>query len=362
MFSKSLKTMIPAALALCLATLSLGASIEARDANTLERRHTGPYTWCGFQSEYEAGKVVGGGFDLVWKSHKYSVKPNGGLKSVTYEPPVVIGNSLKNGNFYLDGGNWQVALALHVADDGDIEGVAIAAMTVDNISPPNAPSFGFQCSSDTDQKNKVTIPAMMRLARSGRLLMACIAQAIAATRGAQVGGIARLTKRTDWLTNRHCTLAAALSNTPVVAHLDFELNWDPQQRKFFQIWVYTDNLGTVTPFLDTGKQVSNARTTNFRAKRKGHWLWDFSIIYYAEEGADDTSLYFSMAETTTSIYGGTVTTSPAAGYNFGGTCKDDVGNDIPIGLPAQKLDAGYLAMYTGNQMHLRYNKQLTCHN
>ncbi|GAA98606.1 hypothetical protein E5Q_05293 [Mixia osmundae IAM 14324] len=163
MFSRSLQPMIAAVIALCFATLTLGASnpvgtIHARDANTLERRHTGPYTWCGFQSEYEPGKVVAAGIDLVWQSGKYLVIPGQGLKSAIYEPPAMVGTTLENANFYLDAGTWDVELQLRVANNGDIQGVAIAYMTVNKVFPAKTPPFGFQCSSDSGQQNKVTIP------------------------------------------------------------------------------------------------------------------------------------------------------------------------------------------------------------
>ncbi|GAA98605.1 uncharacterized protein L969DRAFT_503373 [Mixia osmundae IAM 14324] len=159
MFSKSLKTMIPAALALCLATLSLGASIDARDANTLERRHTGPYTWCGLQTEYLPGKVLGLYFYLNWYTNKYVVSPGEGMTFANFEPAYMDHGSLNDANFVLkSANNYDVDLQAKVGSDGDIQGIALANLKIGDTTFSNVVSLGFQCSSDPQQQNKVTIP------------------------------------------------------------------------------------------------------------------------------------------------------------------------------------------------------------
>ncbi|GAA94448.1 uncharacterized protein L969DRAFT_20356 [Mixia osmundae IAM 14324] len=89
-------------LALTLASLCSAASIDtssmqARDANTVERRHVGSYTWCGVQIKYNVKKApLPFGFDLAWDpaSQNYKLTPTGDLHYAESFTPVLLSSGI----------------------------------------------------------------------------------------------------------------------------------------------------------------------------------------------------------------------------------------------------------------------------
>ncbi|GAA96598.1 hypothetical protein E5Q_03268 [Mixia osmundae IAM 14324] len=144
--------------------------IEARDANRLVRRHTGPYTWCGIQIKFPfVEDPLALQWPLIWnpKSGTYQVVAEGVIKSTEYDPPVIKnGQTIVNPNMKVSGqldnptkDTFEVLLQPIVAHDGNIEAAGLVQAKYNGIMPENVPGYGFQCSDDPNQRNKVTINA-----------------------------------------------------------------------------------------------------------------------------------------------------------------------------------------------------------
>ncbi|GAA98595.1 uncharacterized protein L969DRAFT_88418 [Mixia osmundae IAM 14324] len=69
------------------------------------------------------------------------------------------GFALRGGILHMNGTNFNLTLELQVASDGNILGVGISSLDIKGAPSPKSPGFGFQCSSDPTQQNKITIPA-----------------------------------------------------------------------------------------------------------------------------------------------------------------------------------------------------------
>ncbi|KEI39023.1 uncharacterized protein L969DRAFT_88419 [Mixia osmundae IAM 14324] len=159
MFSK---TIVPATIALCLATVASGADlnvhpIKARDANTLERRHTGAYTHCGLQVQYDKIKPqFAVDWFIKWQGPQagYYLYADGPVNTATYQLPT---GAAANPSMTLIGNDFKMVLQVKVQPDGNIIGVALDDAEVDSARYVN-PTFGMQCSDDPDQANLVTIP------------------------------------------------------------------------------------------------------------------------------------------------------------------------------------------------------------
>ncbi|GAA96596.1 uncharacterized protein L969DRAFT_17836 [Mixia osmundae IAM 14324] len=163
---------VPTALIFSLASLISAARIdtkpiEARDANRLVRRHTGPYTWCGIQIAYNTDVTLALQWPLRWDKdkHSYEIINEGAVTWSHYDPPGLKNGHIVNANLEIAGeletkNTFDIYLQLVVAPDGDIQGVGLVRASYNGVrSPQLHPGYGFQCSDDPTQTNKVTIPS-----------------------------------------------------------------------------------------------------------------------------------------------------------------------------------------------------------
>ncbi|GAA94447.1 hypothetical protein E5Q_01099 [Mixia osmundae IAM 14324] len=162
---KMLSTKMIAAAVLSLAGLCSAASIQtdsikARGPNMLERRHDGEYTWCGIQIKYDAAQPpLAIGWNLEWLSDTYDIVTNDVVTAGSCSPPETIGDTLVPAIMDVAGKGFSVSMELRIDSDGDIQGIGRVTVQVNGKTPTSPPQFGFQCSSDPGQLNKITIPA-----------------------------------------------------------------------------------------------------------------------------------------------------------------------------------------------------------